>query len=535
MGKPYLALSTVAAVIFTLFINAASAHAERRVALVIGNSDYRNTHRLTNTRNDAQDVAAALKRIGFDTIVGIDLEQAGMQDAAIRFARAARDADVALFYYAGHAMQFAGVNYLVPIDASLRDEADLRRMTRVDEIVADLQQAKNLRILVLDSCRNNPLVEALTRSIGRTRAALLQRGLAKIASPEGMIIAYATQAGQEAEDGSGRNSPYTNAFLKHIETPAEIGTVFRRISADVYAATQRTQLPELSLSMIGEFYLTIQPADTTSPRDRAAQVWAVTKDTASIAVLESFIRQFAGTEYGTMARARIEELKKSQMAAVAPATTPTAPPSSVQPAVGLYAEPTAPTKAGNLANPAALNEQAPAAYKVKFDTSKGAFLVDVRRDWAPNGADRFYNLVKNGYYDNVRFFRVIFSFMAQFGIHGDPSVSAVWREARIKDDPVKQSNKRGFITYATAGPDTRTTQVFINFADNAALDRQGFAPFGQVSSAGMNVVDALNAEYGEGAPNGRGPNQARMQREGNAYLQKEFPKLDFVKKATIEK
>jgi peptidyl-prolyl cis-trans isomerase A (cyclophilin A) len=193
------------------------------------------------------------------------------------------------------------------------------------------------------------------------------------------------------------------------------------------------------------------------------------------------------------------------------------------------------SQAGNLANPAALNEQAPANYKVKFDTSKGVFMVDVRRDWAPNGADRFYNLVKNGYYDNVRFFRVIFSFMAQFGIHGDPNVSAVWREARIKDDPVKQSNKRGFITYATAGPDTRTTQVFVNFGDNAALDRQGFAPFGQISGSGMTVVDALNAEYGEGAPNGRGPNQARMQREGNAYLAKEFPKLDFVKKATIEK
>jgi peptidyl-prolyl cis-trans isomerase A (cyclophilin A) len=191
-------------------------------------------------------------------------------------------------------------------------------------------------------------------------------------------------------------------------------------------------------------------------------------------------------------------------------------------------------QAGNLANPAALTEQAPKAYKVKFDTSKGAFVVDVRRDWAPNGADRFYNLVRNGYYDNVRFFRVIFGFMVQFGIHGDPNVSAVWREARIKDDPVKQSNKRGFITYATAGPNTRTTQVFINFGDNSALDAQGFAPFGQVTS-GMNVVDAINAEYGEGAPRGRGPDQGRIQREGNAYLNKDFARLDYVRKATIEK
>src|SRR5690242_13450747 len=125
---------------------------------------------------------------------------------------------------------------------------------------------------------------------------------------------------------------------------------------------------------------------------------------------------------------------------------------------------------GNLANPAALREQAPPVYKTKFDTSKGAFVVEVHRDWAPNGADRFYNLVKNGFYDNVRFFRVISGFMVQFGINGDPRVSAPWREARITDDPVKQSNRRGTITYAMAGPNTRTSQVFINFGDNANLD-----------------------------------------------------------------
>jgi cyclophilin family peptidyl-prolyl cis-trans isomerase len=189
---------------------------------------------------------------------------------------------------------------------------------------------------------------------------------------------------------------------------------------------------------------------------------------------------------------------------------------------------------GNLATPAALNEQAPATYKAKFDTSKGVFIVDVRRDWAPNGADRFFNLVKNGFYDNVRFFRVITGFMVQFGINGDPKISSVWREARIRDDAVKQSNKRGYITFATAGPNTRTTQVFINFGDNAGLDGQGFAPFGQVAT-GMDVVDKINPEYGEGAPRGRGPDQGRTQMEGNAYLTKDFPKMDFVKKATIEK
>ena len=193
-----------------------------------------------------------------------------------------------------------------------------------------------------------------------------------------------------------------------------------------------------------------------------------------------------------------------------------------------------PASAQNLANPAALNEQAPATYKVQFDTSKGPFVIEVHRDWAPNGADRFYNLVKNGFYDNDRFFRVVTGFMVQFGINGDPKLSSVWGEARIKDDPVKQSNGRGYITFATAGPNTRTTQVFINFADNSMLDNQGFAPFGKVVS-GMNLVDALGAEYGEFGLRGRGPAQDRIQREGNAYLTSEFANMDYIKKATILK
>jgi peptidyl-prolyl cis-trans isomerase A (cyclophilin A) len=186
----------------------------------------------------------------------------------------------------------------------------------------------------------------------------------------------------------------------------------------------------------------------------------------------------------------------------------------------------------NLTNPAALNEQAPATYKAKFETSKGVFVIQVTRAWAPQGADRFYNLVRNGFFDDVRFFRVISGFMVQFGISGNPALSAKWRDADIRDDRVTQSNKRGMITFATAGPNTRTTQVFINFADNSMLDGQGFAPFGKVET-GMNVVDALYAGYGEGAPRGAGPDQTRLQMEGNAYLAKDFPRMDYVKKATI--
>jgi peptidyl-prolyl cis-trans isomerase A (cyclophilin A) len=194
---------------------------------------------------------------------------------------------------------------------------------------------------------------------------------------------------------------------------------------------------------------------------------------------------------------------------------------------------TPPTSAANLGDPSSLNERAPDVYKAKFDTTKGTFVIEVHRAWAPNGADRFYNLVKNGFYNDARFFRVIDGFMVQFGISGNPDLSSVWRDARIPDDPVKQSNTRGMVSFATAGPNTRTTQVFINFGDNAGLDGQGFAPFGQVVS-GMDVVDSFFKEYGEGAPRGRGPDQGRVQMEGNAYLMTKFPKLDYVKKATIE-
>jgi peptidyl-prolyl cis-trans isomerase A (cyclophilin A) len=201
-------------------------------------------------------------------------------------------------------------------------------------------------------------------------------------------------------------------------------------------------------------------------------------------------------------------------------------------AVTVGAEQAAARKA--LMNPAGLKAQAPATYNVKFDTSVGEFVVQVTREWAPNGADRFFNLVKNGFYDEARFFRAIPNFMVQFGIHADPAVSAVWRNAQIPVDPVKQSNKRGFLTYAMgASPSTRTTQVFINFRDNSNLDSMGFAPIGQVVT-GMEVVDKINTVYGEGAPRGKGPEQGRVQTEGNAYLIKNFPKLDYIRTATVQ-
>jgi len=177
--------------------------------------------------------------------------------------------------------------------------------------------------------------------------------------------------------------------------------------------------------------------------------------------------------------------------------------------------------------------QAPDSFRARFSTTKGDFVIAVQRAWAPRGADRFYNLVRSGYYDGVRFFRVLPGFVAQFGIHGDTSVSRVWRERLIQDDPVRRTNVRGMLTYATGGPGTRTTQVFINLGSNDALDAQGFAPFGQVVE-GMEVVDALYSGYGEGAPRGRGPEQYRLQVEGEKYLARQFPRLDKINKATVE-
>jgi peptidyl-prolyl cis-trans isomerase A (cyclophilin A) len=179
-----------------------------------------------------------------------------------------------------------------------------------------------------------------------------------------------------------------------------------------------------------------------------------------------------------------------------------------------------------------MQAQAPATFRARFETSEGDFVVEVHREWAPRGADRFYNLVRSGYFDGVRFFRVLQGFVAQFGIHGDPAVSALWREQRIPDDAVRQTNARGTLTFATAGPNTRTTQLFINYRNNPGLDQSGFAPFGQVVE-GIEVVDRLHAGYGEGAPAGRGPDQGRIQAEGNAYLERAFPDLDYVRRAAL--
>lgn len=201
------------------------------------------------------------------------------------------------------------------------------------------------------------------------------------------------------------------------------------------------------------------------------------------------------------------------------------------------ATPTAAAQPGGspaLLDPSLAKEKAPDEYRVRLETTKGNVVLALHREWSPEGADRFYNLVKAGFFEHVAFFRAIDNFMVQFGMSGEPSVQRAWNAYPIPDDPATgHSNKRGYITFAKKGtPNSRTTQVFINYKDNGMLDSMGFTPFGEVVE-GMDVVDALNKEYGEGAPKGTGPNQMLIEKEGNAYLEREFPRLDWVEKAVV--
>ena len=214
---------------------------------------------------------------------------------------------------------------------------------------------------------------------------------------------------------------------------------------------------------------------------------------------------------------------------IALAQTPPAP-KKAAPAAAPKAAPAAPKAAAaaapNLLNPGSLKARAPEVYKVKFTTTKGDVIVQVNRVWAPLGADRFYNLVRGGFYKDAAFFRIVPRFVAQFGIPARPDVAAVWEKAKILDDRVTQSNKRGTLTFATAGPNTRTTQIFINYSDNTSLDTQGFAPFGTVVE-GMDLVDKFFAGYGES------PDQGRITMQGKAYLDKSFPNLDRIVNAVV--
>jgi hypothetical protein len=268
------------------------ASAERRVALVIGNAAYKNTQSLINPKNDAEDMAAALTEAGFEVTYRQDLERRKMDTTLAQFTRSAREADVALFYYAGHGMQFNGQNYLMPVDAELEDQVSLRyEMISLDDVRNALQGANGVKVMILDACRNNPLAERLIRSIrGSGRDIPMVRGFSPPEKVRGMVIAYSTQSDDTAEDGKGRNSPFTEALLEQMRVPGlEIGAMFRRVTNAVYTRTGRRQVPEVSMSLLSdaEFSLNRNESDT--------QAWTKIRDSSDPAKIKDFLQKYPGS------------------------------------------------------------------------------------------------------------------------------------------------------------------------------------------------------------------------------------------------
>jgi hypothetical protein len=312
MNKPISSWVAVLCCTLLALLSASAAWAERRVALVVGNSQYKNSNLvLFNPKNDAEDVAASLRSLGFEVILRIDASRRDFDLAMTQFARVATYADTALFYYAGHALQHQGQNYLMPTDAELEDELSLRyEMVSLDDVRAGLERAGGVKIMILDACRNNPMLDKLRRRMtGVTRNAETVRGLARIAGAQGEVVAYATAADQVAADGAGRNSPFTAALLKRLaEAGLEIGTMFRRVAADVTEQTKGQQHPELLISLISEYYL--------NQNDRP--VWERIRDTADPAAFRDFIDRFPSSPRASDARYRLQMLEREPVARQSP-------------------------------------------------------------------------------------------------------------------------------------------------------------------------------------------------------------------------
>jgi Caspase domain len=295
----------LAAIAFSLWSAGLSAQAERRVALVIGNAAYQNTPALGNPVNDADDMAAALQRVGFTVQIERDLSKRGMEGALARFARLAEDADTAMFFYAGHGIQYRGTNYLMPVDARMDDEISITyELLRIDDVMFSLERARGVKLLVLDACRNNPLLDRLVRR-GTTRDAGASRGLARVDARGGMVIAYSTQADQVAVDGTGRNSPFTSALVKYIAEPGlEVGSLFRRVAIEVDRATGGRQLPELWVTLRSEFYL--------NGRETDLQAWSKIRTSDDPNQLSGFIRTYPDSVLAPEVRQRLEAIERGR-------------------------------------------------------------------------------------------------------------------------------------------------------------------------------------------------------------------------------
>ncbi len=308
------------------------AEAAKRVALVIGNSAYEHAAPLENPKNDAIALAAVLERLGFTVVLGVDLKRLSFEKTVRKFSKALRGADVGLFFYAGHGLQVKGQNYLAPIDAALEDEADLDfEAMPVRTVLKQMERQTKTNLVVLDACRDNPLARNLARSMG-TRSAGIGRGLARVKSGVGTMIAFATEPGNVALDGDGKNSPFTTALLQHIETPGlDVAQLMRRVRRDVIDKTSGRQVPWNNSSLTGDFFFVekgavgAQPADiprVQAPRrNEAAEAWATIQNTNSVAVLKAYLNRYSTGIYADLARARLSELEakaKQQVASVPP-------------------------------------------------------------------------------------------------------------------------------------------------------------------------------------------------------------------------
>ena len=324
-------IAALACTILMVLVGAGTGHAEKRVALVVGNGAYQHADKLANPVTDARRLKEKLAKLGFDVVYGEDLDKRSLERAIAQFAHAAQDAKVALVYFAGHGATFGDTPYVVPVDARFQSLVDVPyELVPVETLIGELRRAKGVRIAILDACRDNAAERDLKRVAAR--GGEVSRGLARVKNPEGLILAYATQYMATAADGPANgDSTFTAALLDQIDTPGlDVKDLFFRVGGAVIAKTDGAQRPEISVSFYDSFALVpagpaAQAPAAAAPADLAERTWAAIASTTSQPILEDFIRQFGATPYGLMARARLEQLKQTQVAVVAPPVAPAVP------------------------------------------------------------------------------------------------------------------------------------------------------------------------------------------------------------------
>jgi len=458
-------------VCIVVLLLAGPAFAEKRVALVIGNSAYDNVTRLDNPRNDARLIASTLAGLGFTLVGGgaqLDLDKNKLEAAIQAFSKALPGADVGMFYYAGHGVQVRGSNYLVPVNANPTREADVDfQMVDVALVLRQMEDSgTKLNLVILDACRNNPFGNRGLRSTSN--------GLAQIQVPEGTLISYATQPGSVAQDGDSGNSPYSRALAEIIKKPGlGIFDAFNQVGVLVKRTTGGSQQPWVSSSPIdGNFYFSGAPggpaltAPASAAPDPCAQAkahWEAANAIGTVAAYQDHLRLFPNCTFAGLAKARIEEKTKS-VAAIAP--PPSRPTTRLPPGVD-------------------------PADEIVIDTTKGRIVIKLRPDLAPQHAERIKQLARDGYYNNVPFHRVIDGFMAQTGDGQNFNGTGGSKYPNLKQEFSSEPFKRGTVGMArTQSNDSANSQFFICLADASFLNSK-YTVIGDVV-AGMDVVDRIN-------------------------------------------